>query len=318
MQTVPVTPPGNTYSACPHEWRWAGRGVPRDDCDRPARIVCVKCSEWFVKRCGVSSRAQCGPCGESHRRRVATVCASGSVGKEGLFMVTLTADGADVLPWDESQCSHDPEDPCSGRVGCVVESLAAADWNGRAPRAFSDVVTYVRRRSGVDVQYVACWETQKRGVLHRHALVRAPGISQRRFRAVWRLSAMRWGFGRQVQCDALSGDRAAWYVAKYASKSVDELEQLQVLDRRTGELVSGSRVRPWSASRRWGQTMAQVRIAQASWHQAQLNAQGSLRAPAAATLGGAAALDHNGELSTLPPIGSGDGAVLVGSVSSVS
>jgi hypothetical protein len=266
--------PGNPRAFAPHpalcKHRWVvGRSpVQQEDCDRPLRVVCGNsCGTSFVKRCGVTSRAKCGPCSESHRRRVARIASHGS-DSPGLFMVTLTAPGADQLPWNQEWCEHPAGHPCSGSIGCRVEDLPAAAWNGLAPRAWSDVVTYVRRKSGVDVQYVASWETQKRGVLHRHAIVRAVGISERRFRAAWRLSALRWGFGRQVQCDALSGDRAGYYVAKYASKSVDELGSMTVLNRETGELVEGAKVRPWSSSRKWGLTMKEVKASQAAWAQA--------------------------------------------------
>lgn len=62
-----------------------------------------------------------------------------------------------------------------------------------------------------------------------------------------------------------SKPNAASYCAKYASKSASDREDLPWLEA-SGEVVSGcKRYRVWTASRRWGASMAAIRRAQAAW-----------------------------------------------------
>lgn len=293
---------GECLAGLHHSYRYAGHGDPSDKCDRPRRLVCITCSNVIDQRCGSTRASRCEPCGESHRRRVATIVHSGISADRpsGLWFVTLTAPGADVLEWDESKCSHESTQPCSGALGCTVERVAAAEWNARAPRAWSWMVTYLRRALRTDVEFCGTWEVQRRGVLHRHCVFRAVGVADRRFRAAVRLAAFRWGFGRQIDVQGLSAHHA-WYLAKYASKTSDEMSQCAWLDKSTGELVA-ARYRPWSSSRSWGDSMAVVKAAQRAWaHQVRGTSTGGTR-PA----GGAAgvALEHNSNISTdaLPEI----------------
>ena len=44
-------------------------------------------------------------------------------------LFTLTAPGADVLPWDTDLCTHLPGEKCSGLKGCRVESIYAHIFN---------------------------------------------------------------------------------------------------------------------------------------------------------------------------------------------
>ncbi|MGB3764796.1 MAG: hypothetical protein WA966_16415, partial [Ornithinimicrobium sp.] len=64
---------------------------------------------------------------------------------EGWFFVTLTAPGERSLPWDTSKCTHSAETKCSGSIGCKVQRVPMAAWNGDAPRGWSDFVLYLRR-----------------------------------------------------------------------------------------------------------------------------------------------------------------------------
>jgi uncharacterized iron-regulated membrane protein len=158
-------------------------------------------------------------------------------------------------------------------------------------------MTYLRRRLG-HVQYCGTWETQERGVLHRHVIIRVrPGLTERRVRAAVRNTARRWGFGSQYQCDPVSSEAAAWYVAKYVAKESDVSAATVRLDHSTGELVRGRRYRPWSASREWGDTMTVVRARQRAYHLGRVTPEGS------AGPGGAAgvALDLHTERSTPAP-----------------
>ena len=85
-------------------------------------------------------------------------------------MVTVTAPGADLLPFD---CSGDHDGPCSGRKGCKVEQAAADRWNESAPPRWA--LLWLRVRNVLRVEGVVIlakvWEPQARGVAHLHLVV---------------------------------------------------------------------------------------------------------------------------------------------------
>ncbi len=223
---------------------------------------------------------------------------------EGFFFVTLTAPGVEHgLIWDQA-CGH-TDGECSGELGCKVERLPMAAWNATAPQRWSWFVEEMRRnlkRRGL--QFCGSWETQARGALHRHVIVWCPGVTERRFRAAVRLSAHRYGFGRQIDVQPISGAdareqaRRAGYCAAYVTKGG---ERATSLDTDTGEIRQGG-YRVWSASRRWGQTMKAIRAEQQAWVLERLGRPDS----ADAEPGGAAALDLEREIYATFP-----GSVLV-------
>lgn len=218
------------------------------------------------------------------------------------FWCTITAPGVEEMPWDESQCNHDPEVKCSGRMGCRVDRMDAAVWNGTASRRWSWFMTYVRRRIGEQVQFCGVWEYQERGVLHRHFLLRIERpTTQKRVSAAVRNSGRRWGFGRQFDVQAITGDAAmqAWYVAKYAGKTVDSIHGSSVLDVKTGELKASRGFRAWSCSRQWGDSMRSVKARQVAFQRG-LRAGGASRSSAAGP-GAGGALDPNSDISTPDP-----------------
>jgi len=144
------------------------------------------------------------------------------------------------------------------------------DWNDSLGQRWSWFVEYVRRAlPGVDVQFFKTYEPQRRGAQHAHIMFRFVGVvTDRRIRAALRLSAMRWGFGKQLQVDAvdlangLAVARTAGYCAKYASKSSDA--DRSMIDTSTGEIVT-LHLRAWSKSARWGDTMRSIRHEQRCW-----------------------------------------------------
>lgn len=257
-----------------HVWRFVpgGRGR-RGDCEAPTLRQCRVCAEFLSMRCEASRPSKCGPCAERKRRDVARIGRSGAQDSPtGLFFVTLTAPGADVLPWDVSACSHAPGVACSGALGCVVDRDAAARWNGSAPQRWSWFVTYLRRELGA-LEFFKTWETQQRGLLHLHGLVRvALPVTRRRMRATVQTCALEWDFGRQVDVQMLDGAdgreiaRKAGYCAKYATKSSDDPALVARLDRETGafEVVQGG-YRSWSCSRGWGLTMKALRASRRAY-----------------------------------------------------
>lgn len=106
-------------------------------------------------------------------------------------MVTVTAPGADRLPWG---CSVD-HGPCSGWKGCQVEQAAADRWNESAPARWALLWQRVRnvlRGEGL-VILAKVWEPQSRGVGHLHLVV--PVEVHRAVVRVLKESAADYGFG---------------------------------------------------------------------------------------------------------------------------
>lgn len=297
------------------------------DCHRPQVIGCEYCGCRMQMPCGATTDDKCLPCARLHRFDVSRLVRSGFSADrpEGFFFITLTAPGADVLPFDLRRCELPPGHVCSGDLGCKVSVDDCATLNASMPRRWWEFMRDLRRALGVDVQYVGVWEDQKRGLLHRHAIVWAAGVSERRFRAAFVMCALRLGFGRNVRrkgaCQAISGRAAAtisqassggdpvWgdgtapgfvvaarYIAKYVTKG-----GAKVWTRNgAGELVE-AHPRRWSASRRWGVTMRGIREARrAYWGDARGRSGCAVPdgAPdATGVAGGAAALVINTDIS---------------------
>lgn len=281
------------------------------------RFVCVcGCGAWFDKRCETGKASKCAHCSTLKRGDIASIGRSGWSDRptERGYWLTLTPPGADVLPWDTTKCHHSPDVPCAGDLGCVCEAHALALWHHNVGQRWSWFMTDLRRGLGVDVQAFKTWEPQHRGALHVHAMLRAPaGVSDRRFRAAVRLYSRRWGFGSQFKCDpvdlsdARQAARVAGYCAKYATKSADDLPDLLRLNPLTGELYEGG-VRPWSSTRRWGDTMKAIKVRRALW---MLGVRAQSAAADALHPGAGGALDLNSSSyadPVFPAIPNGSGA----------
>lgn len=192
---------------CEHCFRslWMGGSCKRRDCPRYARIYLG--DQARVLRANVAAWA----------------------GKT--CMVTLTAPGADQLPWDLSKC-RPGEHKCSGKRGCRVEYFAAANWNrdvtkrlGTLLRAARESVRDDRAITGkVTVLGYVC-EVQDRGVFHPHVVLGYRTADDRvaldRYRKTLRRRRGAHGFGRgRAGFDAGKPDRfnaldSGRYIAKY-------------------------------------------------------------------------------------------------------
>ena len=244
LQTVQSPSPrgglrGAALCGSGHEWEFCGsvNGSAREGCEYPSILRCVRCLLSIRARCGATRDHRCEPCAERHRKDISRVGRTGALDRpEGVFFVTLTAPGKGLLPWDPSACSHDAETPCSGPLGCRVERIAAAVWNASAPRRWNDFVTDLRRLAdGRDVQYFGSWETQARGLLHRHSLVAIAGLSERTMAVFVRSLARKHGFGTRSDVQSITGDdarsiaRTAGYIASYVTKGGERASLLETV-----------------------------------------------------------------------------------------
>jgi len=216
-----------------------------------------------------------------------------------LALVTFTAPGAAVLPWDRARCwfRHDDSVRCSGKIGCRVLEAAADAWHASMPKRWSYFRQYCRRfLPGCEIDYVRTVEPQERGVLHVHVVVRVTGVcSVRRLRACMKAYAHWHGFGPQVDVSPVNGHdlrsiaRSAGYVAKYVTKAHDcelTVPAIAVSDS-AGCVKSGRRrrVRPWSASRTWGDSMRETKERRREYMRHEAEQRATQAAPALPAVG---------------------------------
>ena len=147
-------------------------------------------------------------------------------------LVTLTAPGADALPWDRRTCPPG-EHRCSGKLGCRVQWLAAAEWNASVTRRLGYLLKVARERTRrkhgrnarVEVLGYVC-EAQQRGVFHPHVVLgyrtAADRAALETFRKALGHQRGSYGFGtrRRGSFDAGKPDRfsagdAGRYISKY-------------------------------------------------------------------------------------------------------
>ena len=146
-------------------------------------------------------------------------------------LVTLTAPGRDVLPWDTSKC-RPGRHRCSGKRGCRVHWLAAADWSSDLTVRLGALIKVARERTrrkhggtaAVTVLAYVC-EAQQRGVFHPHIVLGYRTAADRAaldtFRSALAEARGEYGFGTGEGSfdggmpDRFSARDAARYVSKY-------------------------------------------------------------------------------------------------------
>jgi len=255
---------GTEGYVCPrggHAWYWLQSASAIEDCEQPSIFVCENCAMAITTRCGAASMRRCAPCARRHKRRVRKVFASGLVHDDGerVWWLTLTA------PGDDEHWNPNTGEMCDCTPAGGVDP---AEFNTRLPRAWSDLITYVRRELG-PLEYGKSMEVQGRrsvrtgrAFLHIHALVRSAvdlGAHLERLREL----VIDLGFGHSLKLVQAEARHAA-YAAKYASGSVDERHQVEWLV--DGETVRGApRMRTWTCSRKWGSTMKAIKQAEIAW-----------------------------------------------------
>jgi hypothetical protein len=189
--------PGATSSLCPH---------PRPGGGRCRSRKCDVCGQLWA--------------GDTRVRLLANINAYGG----DVALITITAPGADVLPWaDDSRCT--------------VVPAARYRWNRSAPDRWRTLhqrsAQHVRRRAGAFTVLAREWEYQRRGVLHMHVVVgmATPIERHRAHLYVQALDRRRelHGFGyvdrgkrgrdRKRTLEVVPAGHAAAYLAKYLAPS---------------------------------------------------------------------------------------------------
>ncbi len=161
----------------------------RVDCPSPRRISTY--GREHEVRCGRRSCPSCGVLWLADTR-IRSVAAGAEL-RSAVALVSVTAPGRDVLPWDAS--------------GDRVEVEAARRWNGAAPAKWSRL----HACAGRDARAVAAehgatwrllfkvWEYQRRGVLHLHLVVPCGTLGERLASEAYvrglTARAPRYGFG---------------------------------------------------------------------------------------------------------------------------
>jgi hypothetical protein len=140
-------------------------------------------------------------------------------------LLTVTAPGKDVLPWDESVCSGLGGHVHSGKLGCKVQAGAAAEWNGSAAARWRALHRHAYRRASAGRSerpwlLTRVWEMQHRGALHVHPVLAfgttAQKLATRRYIAALTELAPRYGFGFvDRKLEVMSAKAAAAYLSSY-------------------------------------------------------------------------------------------------------
>jgi hypothetical protein len=249
------------------------------------RPWCPECGRrvWRGKPC----QSRCCPSRASAylRRQAKRLLGNLGVFRGDVVMLTLTAPGADVLPWDGSVCANRGPHRHRGPDGCrLVQRMDVEDgrlmgalawdeqmwgnWSRLRKAASERARRAAKCRSGL---LVTVPERQRRGVWHLHLVVGAEAAQERAwgeaFGAALQELAPAYGFGSQVD----RGDRwrpavgggVAGYVAKltrYIAKAQGVREQL-VANRLPGRAFYVSR----RLTARSGITMRSLRRRSEVW-----------------------------------------------------
>jgi hypothetical protein len=208
-------------------------------------------------------------------------------------LMTLTAPGADKLPWDRSKCPPG-QHVCSGKLGCQVDWVAAAAWNSDLTKRLGDLLKAarerVRRRHGgggeVRVLAYVC-EAHARGVFHVHVVLgyRTAGDraaldtflgAVRRLRGGYGFGTGRHGSFDAGQPERFGGSDAGRYISKYLRPDrakasfiplLERVGRIGVRDPATGRLKH--LLRPVYVSpiltRQTGVTMGYLRFKRWAW-----------------------------------------------------
>lgn len=144
-------------------------------------------------------------------------------------LVTATAPGADLLPWDRSLCKLSGPHRHSGPAGCCVNPWVAAEYNRTATKRFRKLLNHARQRTKRDgfkqlPDLLVVANEIKRGVFHVHAIFGYTPASRKaldvlldhmdKLRAEYGFGSATGGFDRG-QPGKFDGKGAGLYASKY-------------------------------------------------------------------------------------------------------
>ena len=180
-----------------------------------------------------------------------------------VWLVTVTAPGADLLPWD----------------GRTIETAAANEWNRTAAARWRELhrraYQATRREFGPDVLQTLArvWQLQKRGALHVHLVLgfdSALEVAAARFYvACLRERNREFGFGyvdardrdgRTGRSTVMEPRRAAGYLSRYLGESAQLLGAIALVFRPRQMIWVANRLKRAS-----GVTMRRLRRARYLW-----------------------------------------------------
>jgi hypothetical protein len=184
-------------------------------------------------------------------------------------MVTLTAPGADRLPWDREACAWRGPHQCRGRLGCVVEEVAASEWRATLEQRWRRLHQAAARRAGRGASCIIArvWQAQARGVAHVHVVVPSVDAGDAYAESLLELAPC-YDFGEEHDGGRVGPPAAvAWYLSGYLSRPGDTLD----VPRRR-ELAEIAAVLPRRQlyisphlTRRSGATMRIARLVRSLW-----------------------------------------------------
>lgn len=228
----------------------------------------VRCDKgWMGAPC--RRNRQCGTCRSSWSRMWAWALRENlSLVRGRTRLVTLTAPGADLLPWDEEHCRWMGPHRHSGPRGCRIQIDAAEAWDADLAQRYHQLCMAARKRAGIREPVVCAraWEAQARGAPHCHMVVIVNAAGEAFVDALLELAEF-YGFGRVHDRGyaAKGGYAHAAYLAKYVTKRGDDevarrnsLFEASLLPRQT---VWVSPV----LTKRSGATMAVARLVRSVW-----------------------------------------------------
>jgi len=143
-------------------------------------------------------------------------------------MVTITAPGVDVLPWDEDHCRWQGAHTHSGPAGCRIDLGAAAAWRVDLEQRFHRLTMAARKRARVHEPVIAAlaWEVQERGAPHCHIVTTVTRAGEAFVTALMEM-APAYGFGT-IRDDGYASKGAyahAAYLGKYMTKHDATVEE---------------------------------------------------------------------------------------------
>lgn len=184
-------------------------------------------------------------------------------------MVTLTAPGADRLPWDREACAWRGAHHCRGRLGCVVEEAAACEWRATLERRWRQLHQAAAARAGRGSSCIIArvWQAQARGVAHVHIVVPAVPAGDAYVEPLTELAPL-YDFGEEHHGGRVGHPAAvAAYLSGYLSRPGDipdvprrrELAELAAILPRRQVYISPH------LTRRSGATMRIARLVRSLW-----------------------------------------------------